>query len=125
MNKGIHDYIHSLKKENQELKRQLNYLRSGEYLNQLKFERNMLEDIVNNLEVSKEDKEFIDMTKRNTDLLEENKQLKEKLKKKEDIINKARKYVDENVYVEGNGCGDYWWEIADKDKLLDILKEVE
>ena len=31
-----------LLEENQELKRQLNYLRSGEYYNQLRFERDML-----------------------------------------------------------------------------------
>ena len=64
--------------EFKELKKQLEYLRSGEYLNQLKFERNMLENIVQNMEVSKEDKEFIDMTHRNTELLEENQALKEK-----------------------------------------------
>lgn len=63
--------IKELQKENQELKRQLEYLRSGEYLNQLKFERNMLEDIVQNGGVSKEDKEFVDMTHRNTELLEQ------------------------------------------------------
>lgn len=69
------DYIR-LQQENQQLKKQLDYLRSGEYLNQLKFERNMLEDIVQNMEVSKEDKKFIDMTHRNTELLEEKEELK-------------------------------------------------
>lgn len=66
-------------KENNQLKKQLEYLRSGEYLNQLKFERNMLEDIVQNTEVSKEDKEFIDMTHRNTELLEVIEELENKL----------------------------------------------
>lgn len=56
-------------KENQELKKQLDYLRSGEYLNQLRFERNMLQHVVDNSKVSKVDKEFIDMTHRNTELL--------------------------------------------------------
>lgn len=65
------------KRENQELKKRLEYLKSGEYLNQLKFERSMLEEIVEHGEVSKEDKEFIDCTHRNTELLEENKELKE------------------------------------------------
>ena len=37
----------------------------------------MLEGIVQNMEVSKEDKEFIDMTHRNTELLEETQQLKQ------------------------------------------------
>lgn len=53
-----------LDKENQELKKQLEYLRSGEYYNQLRFEREMLEHIVEHGEVSKEDKIFIDMTHR-------------------------------------------------------------
>ena len=66
--------LHKLQQENQELKKQLEYLRSGEYINQLKFERNMLEDVVNKGEVSKEDKEFIDMTHRNTELLEQQKE---------------------------------------------------
>lgn len=61
----------TLQEENEELKNQLNYLRSGEYLNQLRFERNILQDIVKNMEVSKEDKEFIDCTHRNTELLEQ------------------------------------------------------
>ena len=68
-----------LANENQELKKQIAFLRSGEYLNQLKFERDMLQNIVDNGEVSKEDKEFIDMTHRNTELLEENQQLKREL----------------------------------------------
>ena len=59
------------------LEKQLDYLRSGEYYNQLRFERDMLQNVVDNGEVSKEDKEFIDMTHRNTELLEENKELKE------------------------------------------------
>ena len=66
-----------LRQENQKLQSQLSYLRSGEYYNQLKFERDMLQDIVDKGEVSKEDKEFIDCIHRNTELLEENKQLKE------------------------------------------------
>lgn len=62
-----------------ELERQLEYLRSGEYYNQLRFENKMLQDVVDNGEVSKEDKEFIDCTHRNTELLEENKKLKERI----------------------------------------------
>lgn len=79
--------IELLEKENKELKKQLEYLRSGEYLNQLKFERNLLENIVQNGEVSKEDKEFIDMTHRNTELVEENTQLKSVLKEMREYVN--------------------------------------
>lgn len=60
-------------RENQELKEQLDYLRSGEYLNQLRFERDMLQHVVDNSKVSKVDKEFIDMTHRNTELLAQQK----------------------------------------------------
>lgn len=77
-------------KKNQQLKEQLYYLRSGEYYNQLRFEINMLEHIVDNMEISKEDREFIDMTHRNTELLSNWNELKEWLK--EEI-----KY-DENWY---------------------------
>lgn len=86
-----------LREENQKLKKQLEYLRSGEYLNQLKFERNMLEDIVQNTEVSKEDKEFIDMTHRNTELLEENQELKRKLN---EAIHKATEFESEVYELE-------------------------
>lgn len=71
--------LDELKEENQSLRKQLDYLRSGEYLNQLKFEVSMLEDLVDNNEVSEEDKRFIDMTHRNTELLEENQKLRIKL----------------------------------------------
>lgn len=68
--------IKNILEENEKLKKQLEYLRSGEYLNQLKFERDILQDLVDNEKVSEEDKRFIDMTHRNTELLEENKKLK-------------------------------------------------
>ena len=58
------------KEEVKELQKQLEYLRSGEYYNQLRFERDMLQYVADNGKVSKEDKEFIDMTHRNTELLE-------------------------------------------------------
>lgn len=77
--KGTKLEAKQLLEENQELKKQLGYLHSGEYLNQLRFERNMLQDVVSKMEVSKEDKMFIDMTRRNTELLEENQELKEQL----------------------------------------------
>ena len=73
------EFVKDLLKENELLTRQLSYIRSGEYLNQLKFERNMLEDVVSKGEVSEIDKAFIDMTHRNTELLEENQKLKERI----------------------------------------------
>lgn len=91
-------YIIGLQEENHQLKRQLEYLRSGEYLNQLKFERNMLEDIVQNGGVSKEDKEFIDMTHRNTELLEENEKLKKQITEYQDEI-----FVRDNNWYDMQG----------------------
>ena len=95
------DYIKELQQENQELKKELNYLRSGEYYNQLRFERDMLQYVVDNGEVSKEDKEFIDMIHRNTELLEENQELKKELEEK----NKPQIFIDtqdiEERYAEG------------------------
>lgn len=85
-----------LDKENQELKKQLEYLRSGEYYNQLRFENKMLQDIVDNGEVSKEDREFIDCTHRNTELLE---QQQEFVKYMENIIKELEcdDYDDEEM----------------------------
>lgn len=75
----------SWKEEAQILQKQLKYLRSGEYINQLKFERAMLQHVVDNAKVSEEDKKFIDMTHRNTELLEENQVLKKQLDKMKQI----------------------------------------
>ena len=77
------------------LKKQLEYLRSGEYYNQLRFERDMLQNVVDNGEVSKEDKKFIDMTHRNTELLKENQELK---KQKEEL----RSWLEENIICYEN-----------------------
>ena len=116
-------------RENQELNRQLEYLYSGEYLNQLKFERNMLQDVVNKMQVSKEDKKFIDMTHRNTQLLEENREYEEVIDKLKNIINEMINcgYVVENGestvnYIATGGKSEFGTRAK---VLLDILKEVE
>ena len=82
-----------------ELEKQLEYLRSGEYLNQLRFERDMLQDLVDKKEISKEDKEFIDMTHRNTELLE---QQKEFIKWLEDEKNRLARELS-NLYEDSLG----------------------
>lgn len=68
---------------------------------------------------------LIDLQEKYNNLLKEKIELKRQIKKQKEVINKAIKYINENVFLDDNGCGGYWWEIADKDKLLDILKEVE
>ena len=87
------EFVKDLLKENKLLTRQLSYIRSGEYLNQLKFERNMLEDVVSKGEVSEIDKAFIDMTHRNTELLEENQKLKERVEYLERSNNRREEMI--------------------------------
>lgn len=112
---GLYFEYKQLYYENEQLKEQLEYLRSGEYLNQLKFERDMLQDVVDKMEVSKEDKDFIDMTHRNTELLEENKKYKEVI----DKIKAITYEIDESTKITGGYPSNYI------DDLLDILKEVK
>lgn len=105
--------INNLIKENQELKKQLDYLRSEEYYNQLRFERDMLQNVVDNGEVPKEDKQFIDMTHRNTVLLEQQKEFVNYLEDEKDrLIKETSHYyidsfdrqhaVNETIYDEVN-----------------------
>lgn len=101
-----------LLEENKKLKKQLEYLISGEYLNQLRFERGMLENIVQNGEVSKEDKEFIDMTHRNTELLNQQKEFIEYL---EDKINKIKEQI--RTY-------DIWHEVGVDINFLILKKQL-
>ena len=67
------------------LEKQLEYLRSGEYYNQLRFENEMLQQVVDTNGVPSEVYDYIDCTHRNTDLLEENQELKKQLEEKENI----------------------------------------
>ena len=71
--------VYQLQQENQKLKKQLEYLRSGEYYNQLRFERDMLQQVVDTNGVPSEVYDYIDCTHRNTELLEENQELKKQL----------------------------------------------
>jgi len=131
----LNELYHTLEElltQNIKLKKQLEYLRNGEYYNQLRFERDMLENLVLYGEVSKEDKEFIDMTHRNTELLEENQKYKE-------VFDKIDKYInDYNVFEvfsfplmkrweeeQVKSCIDYEFKTSLIKDLKDILKEVE
>ena len=94
--------LNILQQENQQLKKELDYLKSGEYHNQLRLERNMLQDVVDNGKVSKDDREFIDMTHRNTKLLVQLKQRDEVIEKL--IVNwsELEKYIDTNKMILNN-----------------------
>lgn len=97
----------SLQQENEKLKKQLEYLRSGEYYNQIRFENKMLQDVVDNGKVSKEDREFIDCTHRNTELLEQQKEfidcLEDMLDDDNDIFSVIRVKDVLNKYLETIG----------------------
>ena len=70
----------TLAEENKMLKQQLNYLRSGEYYNQLRFENEMLQNVVDTNGVPSEVYDYIDCTHRNTELLKEKQELIDYLK---------------------------------------------
>ena len=93
----LYELVKDLQQENQSLKKQIEYLRSGEYYNQLRFERDMLQYVADNRKVSKEDKEFIDMTHRNTELLE--------------VIEEVREYINSKVISNG--------------EIIDQLRKIE
>ena len=61
------------------LEKQIEYLRSGEYYNQLRFENEMLQQVVDTNGVPSEVYDYIDCTHRNTELLKENQELKKQL----------------------------------------------
>lgn len=68
------------------LEKQLEYLRSGEYYNQLRFENEMLQQVVDTNGVPSEVYDYIDCTHRNTELLEENQELKKQLEEAQEKI---------------------------------------
>ena len=129
----------TLAEENKRLKQQLDYLRSGEYYNQLRFERDMLQHVVDYNEVSKEDKEFIDMTHRNTELLEENQQLKADygnkaqverdllLEEKQDLINYLKEKKEEYIKLYNISCDIIDFDRYECLKILceEILSKIE
>lgn len=78
----ITNAIRKLQQENQNLEKQLEYLRSGEYYNQLRFENEMLQQVVDTNGVPSEVYDYIDCTHRNTELLEENQELKKQVESK-------------------------------------------
>lgn len=85
--KGV--YIKQLQQENKQLKEQLEYLRSGEYYNQLRFENEMLQQVVDTNGVPSEVYDYIDCTHRNTELLKENQELKKQLEEYQQELEKA------------------------------------
>lgn len=107
--KELFDEMSNWRDEVKELKKQLEYLRSREYYNQLRFERDMLQYVVDNGKVSKEDKTFIDMTHRNTELLE--------------VIEEVREYIEDWLFnAGGNGASMNYEDINELLQILDKAK---
>lgn len=116
-----------LDKENRELKKQLEYLRSGEYYNQLRFENEMLQQVVDTNGVPSEVYDYIDCTHRNTELLEENQKYKEVIDKVNNKLsqykNDLKEYQEQDIINHQNiSIGLVGVKIR---AFEDILKEVE
>lgn len=93
------------KKKNKELERQLKYLRSGEYLNQVLFERDMLQDLIDEEKLSIEVYDIKKITKKNSELLEEkdklikeNYHLSKQLQQRDEVIDRAIKIIEKDWY---------------------------
>lgn len=80
------DNTMGLIEENEKLKKQLEYLRSGEYYNQLRFENEMLQQVVDTNGVPSEVYDFIDCTHRNTELLEQQQEFIKYLEEEKDRL---------------------------------------
>lgn len=93
------------------LEKQLEYLRSGEYYNQLRFENEMLQQVVDTNGLPSEVYDYIDCTHRNTELLGQQKEFisyleneKDRLAREcsniyEDSLGKTR-FVNEDIFNE-------------------------
>ncbi len=143
-----HIAIILLQQENQKLKKQLEYLRSGEYYNQLRFENEMLQQVVDTNGVPSEVYDYIDCTHRNTELLDENQKLKKQLttyqilhrdckvdnlkniSKIEEMENQQKEFIE---YLENEkdrlvrGCSNVYEDSLGKTRLVneDIFNEVD
>lgn len=108
--------IDDVLEENKRLNKQLDYIRSGEYYNQLRFERDILQQVVDTNGVPSEIYNYIDCTHRNTELLEENDDLKEK-------IHKAIDYIDMTIeMIEQMPTEDDSWILGRLNGFKNILR---
>lgn len=87
------EQYNDLVEEKENLQEQLDYLRGGEYLNQLRFERDMLQHVVDTNGVPSEVYDYLDCTHRNTELLEENQELKKQLSNSHQIKDQQKEFI--------------------------------
>ena len=85
----LNSLVNSCQEEIRRLNKQLEYLRSGEYYNQLRFENEMLQQVVDTNGVPSEVYDYIDCTHRNTELLMENQELKKQVEEYKEQVNKG------------------------------------
>lgn len=78
------------------LEKQLEYLRSGEYYNQLRFENEMLQQVVDTNGVPSEVYDYIDCTHRNTELLGQQKEFISYLENEKDRLARECSNIYEN-----------------------------
>ena len=93
----------TLAEENKRLKQQLDYLRSGEYYNQLRFENEMLQKIVDTNGVPSEVYDYIDCVHRNTELLGKRQKLIDYLKEQIKLCKKAQQLALKSKNIEQVG----------------------
>ena len=93
----------TLAEENKRLKQQLDYLRSGEYYNQLRFENEMLQNIVDTNGVPSEVYDYIDCVHRNTELLGKRQKLIDYLKEQIKLCKKAQQLALKSKNIEQVG----------------------
>ena len=101
------DAIKHTLKENKTLKQQLDYLRSGEYYNQLRFENEMLQNVVDTNGVPSEVYDYIDCAHRNTELLGKRQELINYLKEKMNKIENKLILKYQKQYELGKIQGSY------------------
>lgn len=113
------EQYNDLVEEKENLQEQLDYLRGGEYLNQLRFERDMLQHVVDTNGVPSEVYDYLECTHRNTELLEENQELKKLVIAMDEVANKYKEVIDKmNKYM-------YSGYLINSKEIKNILKEVE
>ena len=82
------------KKETKELKKQLNYVRNGEYHKQLRFENEMLQQVVDTNGVPSEVYDYLECLHMNTELIKENNRLNEQLQQANDTLDTYNELID-------------------------------
>lgn len=101
--KAVNEELCEYAEENESLKKQHDYLRSGEYYNQLRFENEMLQQVVDTNGVPSEVYDYIDCTHRNTELLEQQQEFIKYLNDKIKVVHKTSIWEVTNIDLVEEG----------------------